>query len=108
MTALKTALKSALVLSLGIMVAPIFLFWYMLPWTLLTEFAGFDARTSSFWGQAHPVPTFAVEFMAVVLYYALTAVIIVYLRKLVGFLQERRSGELDELDAPMPVATTVA
>ena len=90
------------------MVAPIFLFWYMLPWTLLTEFAGLDARTSSFWGQEHPAPTLAVGFIAVVLYYVLSAVIIVYLRKLVGFLQERRSERLDELEAPIPVATTVA
>ena len=90
------------------MVAPIFLFWYMLPWTLLTAFAGLDARTSSFWGQAHPAPTFAVGFIAVVLYYVLSAVIIVYLRKLVGFLQERQSERLDELEAPIPVATTVA
>ena len=76
------------------MVAPIFLVWYMLPWTLLTAFAGLDARTSSFWGQAHPVPTFAVGFIAVVLHYALSAVMIIYLRKLVSFLQDRRSERL--------------
>ncbi len=104
----KTALKPVLLLSLGILVAPLFLVWYMLPWTLLTAFAGLDARTSAFWGQAHPVPTFAVGFIAVVLYYVLTAVIIVYLRKLVSFLQERRSERLDELAAPIPIATTAA
>lgn len=83
MHAWKIALRYIVGLALTVVIAPIFLFWYMWPWSMLADFVNIDARISTFWGQAHPPLTFFVGFIFVVMYYSFTALILFRVIKMV-------------------------
>lgn len=97
---MRTVLRSALKIGIGVVVVVVGVYWWMLPWTLLGNFVGLDSRSSSFWGQAHAPLTFGVGLVVVLVYYLTTVLLVAKLWKLVGVIQGRRHDRLVPVVAP--------